>query len=244
MSESAHEKHIELSDKTSYAKIATKNNDEDNFKAIIDDAFNNFDGDDESYVDDIQDDTNIELEDALIGGITTKSEKSTACVSSSDLNDSVLYHDEDIKNINNFEPEPQLILNPFDDNDSDVNKYHVDIEELNDEETTKMIQTQKEYEKYGRCACGHTILIQIWKFKASISFLLLLACGVAMAEYVIKKYNSALSKNVFWYTIYFAFLILCIVISKLFVLIIMKILRKCIRNSWSIFYLKGLRNRL
>ena len=114
------------------------------------------------------------------------------------------------------------------------------VKELDDEDATKMIQTQKQYEKYKKWRRGHEVWDFLSKIKLIIFNILFFCLGVTFAEvFLLQLEDDTLYLRCWFYTSYLSFLLLWISVGRFVTWLIMLALRKYITNSWTIFYITG-----
>ena len=143
--------------------------------------------------------------------------------------ENILSSEEDMK---------EQILSIFDGDNNIATK------ELDDKDTTLMIKTQKEFESFSKLRCGHKLFVYAKKMKVIIFNIVFFFAGLMIAEFGLRGRNDKLYTDVWFYTMYFSFMIFWISIARLFAWLIMHLLRKLIKNSWSIFYIRNIRKRI
>eukprot|EP01083_Nonionella_stella_P124216 374934_1 len=117
--------------------------------------------------------------------------------------------------------------------------------DLKEKDVSDMLSAQRAYERFGCCRCctACTVLLtQIIKIKLILFNFIFCATGLLISYYLIP--DLELANRIWFYTIYFSFLFLCISIAKVITHYVMKLLVHLTRNSWHVFYVKNIRNRL
>eukprot|EP01084_Bolivina_argentea_P023117 43070_1 len=120
-------------------------------------------------------------------------------------------------------------------------KNHV---ELNERDITDMLKTQKEYQQFGQwTCCGQKTLSRLSKIKSLMVTMLFCGAGLGWAYYL-RDRNAELSRRTLFYTIFVSFSILCIPATGIINYVTMSLLIKATKDTWKVFYIKGIKTRL